>query len=166
MKKTAILFITAISLMTSCKDKNNEEVVVPEEKAEKNVAETPDYEKMCFLKVTESKAEYNNNKVIRDSIVFELEREGDSIKGIFNWLPYEKDKKISTFKGTLSGKTGNAIADYSAEGMEYQEELVFTLGEDQVSIIYGEMAQGEDGIWRYKNKEAASTQTLSKVDCK
>ncbi|QEE50760.1 hypothetical protein FUA48_14590 [Flavobacterium alkalisoli] len=166
MKKTAALLIITTSLFVSCNDKKNEEVVVPEEKAEKNVTETPSYEKMCFLKVTESKAEYNENRVIRDSIVFELEREGDSISGTFNWLPFEKDKKLSTFKGTLSGNTGNAIADYSAEGMNYKEELVFTLGENQVSIIYGEMIEGEDGIWKYKNKEAASTQTLSKVDCK
>ncbi|WP_417355027.1 hypothetical protein [Flavobacterium sp.] len=166
MKKTALVFISVISLFVSCKEETKEEVIVPEEKAEKNVAETPAYEKMCFLQVTESKPEYAPNKVIRDSIVFEIERKGDSVSGIFNWLPAEKDKKLSTFKGVLSGKTGNAIADYSAEGMNYKEELVFTLGEDQVSIIYGEMVQGDDGIWKYKSKEAASTQKLSKVDCK
>ncbi len=165
MKRAAVTLI-AILALTACKEQQEEkETVIPQETTE-TVPESSPYEKLCFLQVTEGKADYNKNKTIRDSIVFELERNGDSISGIFNWLPYEKDKKISTFKGTISGKTGNAIADYEAEGMKYKEELVFTMGEDQVSIIYGEMVQGEDGIWRYKNKEAASTQTLSKVDCK
>ena len=164
MKKAGIILCAAI-LIAGCKNENKEEIEIPQETTE-TVPESAPQEKLCFLKVTEGKADYDENKIIRDSIVFQLKRKGDSISGIFNWLPYEKDKKISTFKGTISGKTGNAIADYQAEGMKYKEELVFTLGEDQVSVMYGEMVQGDDGIWKYKNKEASSIQTLSKVDCK
>lgn len=168
MKNISIYLFASLLMMASCQEsKQDDAKVVPQEPSSENIADAVQKnDRMCFLKVIEGKAEYGTNKVIRDSIIFEIERKGDSIYGIFDWKPYEKDKKISTYKGTIKGKTGTAIASYQAEGMEYDEELVFTLGEDQVSIIYGEMAEGEDGVWKYKNKEASSTQVLDKVDCK
>lgn len=168
MKAATTLVLSGLLFVFACKNEKKEEITtVPQDTPEENVAEAvKKNDKMCFLKVVEGKAGYDKNKVIRDSIIFEMERTGDSIYGIFNWKPYEKDKKLSTYKGTINGKTGTTIAHYKAEGMEYDEELVFTLGEDQVSVIYGEMTEGDDGVWRYKNKEASSVQVLNKVDCK
>lgn len=151
MKNIALLL--SAFLIISCQKKqeeqNNDTLLLPTDTVAK-----PAMQETCYLKVVE-----------KDSIIFRLEREGDSITGIFDWKPYEKDKKISTFKGVMSGNTGNAIANYQAEGMEYNEELIFTLGEDNVSVNYGVTEQGADGIWRYKDKNINSVQVLPKVDC-
>jgi hypothetical protein len=166
--KTGIfaLACTATLLLASCKDKPAD-TVTEETTVEETAPQPADItEKQCFLQVTEGKAEYANNKTLHDSIIFEMERKGDSIWGIFHWKPQEKDKKIASYKGTISGTTGTVIANSHAEGMNYNEEVIFTLTDSAVAIKYGEMAEGKDGIWHYKDKNNTSEQVLTKVECK
>lgn len=162
--KTGIfaLVCTASIMLASCKDNPatvTEETTV-EETAPQPVATDG---KQCFLNVTENNADATH--IIRDSIIFEMERKGDSITGILDWKPQEKDRKIATYKGTISSSTGTVIASSQAEGMNYKEEVIFTLTDSAVAIKYGEMEEGKDGIWRYKNKNSTSEQVLNKVDC-
>jgi hypothetical protein len=151
-----------VFLFTSCGEKKETEEKVTEQ--ENTVAALN--EKMCFLQVTEGKT--YTGKTIRDSIIFEIEpfADGDSIKGIFNWKPYEKDTKLSDYKGVLKGNEGIAIATTRAEGMEYREEVLFTVNGDSLSVKFGEMVEDDNGIWRLKDKNNASVQVLQKVDCK
>jgi hypothetical protein len=123
-------------------------------------AEVPDQQ--CYLQVTTG-----DRKNLSDSIIFNIEkRVGDSIWGIYHWKPAEKDKKISTFKGTLKGSEGHAIANSNAEGMNYNEEVIFALKDNKLAVKFGEMAEGKDGVWYYKDKAKLSEQVLDKVDCK
>jgi len=153
MKTKAILLIAGLLSLASCKDESKE---IQEPVLEENVVTTPVAAgPECFLNVTG-----------RDSIIFQMERNGDSVTGVFNWKPYEKDIKLSNFKGTLINGKGKAIAQVSAEGINNSEELEFTLHENNtLSIKYGEMEQRPDGIWYYKSETRTSEQTLSKVDC-
>lgn len=151
MKTKAMLLFAGLLSLASCKDENNEK---QEPVVEENVVTTPVAGPECFLNVTG-----------RDSIIFQMERKGDSVTGVFNWKPYEKDIKLSNFKGTLINGKGKAIAQVSAEGMNNSEELEFTLKNNTLSIKYGEMEQRPDGIWYYKSETRTSEQTLSKVDC-
>src|SRR5688572_19998104 len=84
--------------------------------------------------------EYCFRKVVKkDSIILNFTRTGDNVKGIFHWKPYEKDKKIATFEGTMDGATATAIGSYLAEGSSFKEELVFILDDnDQALIKFGE----------------------------
>lgn len=119
----------------------------------------------CYLQVITGKG--NNGKTLNDSIIFNIEkRDGDSIWGIYHWKPAEKDKKIATFTGTIKGNEGHAIANSHAEGMNYNEEVLFTLKDNTLSVKFGEMAEGKDGIWYYKDKAKLSEQVLTKVNCK
>ena len=164
--KTGIfaLACTATLMFASCKDKATD-TVTEETTVEETAPQPADItEKQCFLQVTENKADLKH--VIRDSIVFEMERKGDSIWGIFHWKPQEKDKKIASYKGTISGTTGTVVANSQGEGMNYNEEVIFTLTDSAVAIKYGEMAEGKDGIWHYKDKNNTSEQVLTKVECK
>lgn len=162
MMKT-ILFASACAaiLLSGCKEKPAE-VVTEETTVEETAPQpTPVNGKQCFLEVTESK-----DKTTRDSIVFSIDKQvGDSIWGIFHWKPQYKDKKIASYKGTLNGTTGTVIANSLAEGMNYNEEVIFTLTDSAVAIKYGEMAEGKDKIWRYKDKNNTSEQVLDKVAC-
>jgi hypothetical protein len=121
----------------------------------------------CYLQVTSRKADYGDRKTLNDSIILNIERrEGDSIWGIYHWKPAEKDKKIATFKGEIKGSEGHAIANSHAEGMNYNEEVLFTLTDNTLEVKFGEMAEGKDGIWYYKDKNKLSSQVLNKTACK
>lgn len=116
-----------------------------------------------FLKVTEFN-DSTRNIVLRDTMAFELNRMGDSISGRLLLKPYEKDKKLSTYKGVLSGNEGRVIAVSSAEGEVYKEELFFTLTDSAVAIKFGEMVKGKNNVWYYKNKNTAHQEVLDRVE--
>lgn len=149
MKNTILYIAAGLVLLVSCKEENSG-TAIP---ASTGTQEQP--EQACYLKVVQ-----------KDSIILNFTRKGDSISGVFDWKPYEKDKKISTFKGTVDGKTANTIASYQAEGMQYDEELVFTLEGNTASVQYGITEQGPDGIWRYKPVDNMPVQVLDKVRCR
>lgn len=152
MKYLNVFFIAGILLLVSCKDKIQDKENIPMEHnvPERLAAAGPE----CFLKV-----------VGRDSIMFMMERDGDSVRGVFNWKPYEKDIKLHNFKGTLINGKGEAIAQVSAEGMNTTEELDFTVQDNTVTVKFGVMEQGRDGIWHYKPGEPVSEHVLPKTDC-
>jgi uncharacterized lipoprotein YajG len=153
--KNKLMILAAAALLFSCQ-KKEEKTVIEETtiEAEAPAATTPAEEQTCYLSV-----------ISKDSIVLNITKKGDSISGTFKWLPAEKDKKISQFKGVLNGNTVTAIGSASAEGTTNKEELIFTLDGGQAKVKFGEMAQGKNGIWVYKDKAATSEQVLNKVDC-
>ncbi len=164
MNKLATLSAVLL-LLAGCQQKQTDDTVPAIDTTENNI---PSQEKaivfrqQCFLSVTSG-----TDKRLKDSIIFSIERrKGDSIWGIFNSKPAEKDRKMATFKGVLKGSEGRAVANSQAEGMMYNEELLFTLKDSTLSIKYGEMAEGKDGIWHYKDQSKLSEQVLRKVDCK
>ncbi len=165
MRKTMILAVAGLALL-SCKKENPAVTDTPQDSLPPSKTAAADV-KQCYLQVTSRKADYGDRKTLSDSILFNIERhEGDSIWGIFHWKPAEKDKKISTYKGILKGDTGTVVANSNAEGMNYNEEVIFTLKDNTLAVKFGEMAEGKDGIWRYKDQSKLSEQLLNKVDCK
>ena len=161
MKNRIIILIAAVVMVSCKKDVTVEETTVEQSAPELN--SVPD--KQCYLKVEESKPDADG-KVIRESIIFEMERKGDSVSGTFNWKPEEKDQKINTFKGVITGTQANTIAIAKGEGITNKEELIFTVKDNTVSIKYGEMVKGNDGIYKYKDTNTATVEVLQKVDCK
>lgn len=139
--------------MFSCQ-KKEEKTVVEDTTVEAEAPVEARPEEMCFL-----------NVVSKDSTMLSITREGDNVSGTFKWLPAEKDKKISKFKGTINGNTVTAIGEASGEGMTNKEELIFTIDGGQAKVKFGEMMESSDGVWRYKDKNATSEQVLNKVDC-
>lgn len=116
-----------------------------------------------FLKVTE----FNDtllNRVVRDTMAFDMNRRGDSIKGSLLLKPYEKDKKLSTYEGVINGNSASVIAVSFAEGEQYKEELFFTLTDSAVAIKFGEMVKGKNDTWYYKNKNTAHQEVLERVE--
>jgi hypothetical protein len=152
--KICTLLLAALLFVSCKKETENKIEAVKDTIVKKTEAVLPVNDSLCFLKV-----------ISRDSIVIKARKYGDSISGIFKWNPYEKDKKTNTFRGHLVGNTVTAIGTTSAEGMIYKEELIFTLTDSTAAVKMGEMIEGDDGIWMYKNKNMASEQVLAKVSC-
>ncbi|MES2486255.1 MAG: hypothetical protein V4581_09965 [Bacteroidota bacterium] len=167
MKKLMIMAAAGLTLL-SCQKNEKKDAVSVGDTLEDTIPAADNkqvFGKQCYLQVSTGKG--NNGKVLSDSIIFNIEkRQGDSIWGIFHWKPAEKDKKISTYKGILKGDKGTVVANSSAEGMNYNEEVMFTYGDSTIAIKYGEMTEGKDGIWHYKDQNKLSQQVLKKVDCK
>lgn len=155
MKRTIAILTTSLFILGSCQKKEEKnETIVEETTIEKVTEDTPEKD-MCFLEV-----------VSKDTIMLSITRDGDNISGVYKSIPYEKDKKTNVFKGTINGNTVTAVGTVSAEGVTNQEEIIFTLDDKQASIKFGEMIEGDDGVYRYKNVNNTSPMAVSKVECK
>ena len=156
--KTYASLLTCLLLLASCQEKTeNTEASSTSDTTANATTTTGDVAEdgeFCYLKV-----------ISKDSIILRYNRNGEHVSGIFHWRPYEKDKKISSFEGTIKGNTVNAIGHYDAEGMHFKEELIFTIKDNQALVKFGEMLQGDDEVWRYKSIKNAGVQVLPKVDC-
>ena len=155
MKNKLMLLATGLLLFACQKKTETEETIIEETITDAPAPQVADAAgKQCYLKV-----------VAKDSIIFQAERYGDSIQGIFHFKPFEKDKKISSFKGVMNGNEGTAIALSKGEGMENREQLDFKLEDGKVTIKFGEMVEGKDGVWRYKDMNNTSLEVLPVVNC-
>lgn len=159
--KTIIIPIIALVLsLASCKGRNAADERVTLEDAVPQPEAVDGYQ--CFMDVSEFK-DPAQEYTVRDTMMFEMNRKGDSISGSFLMKPQEKDKKSYVYKGVLTGNKANVIADASAEGQTVKEELFFTITDSAVAIKLGEMQQKKDGIWYYKDKNKAGQVVLNRI---
>lgn len=113
----------------------------------------------CFLQVTQGQ------NAVADSLYVQLNVDGDSVTGILNWLPAEKDKMTGTLTGTIKDNTVKAIYSYSAEGQMAKEEKIFKIDGDSLRIKNGEMEE-RNGIWILKNADSVPyNEALGRVEC-
>lgn len=156
-----ILIFTASLVLLSCK--KEDKTIIEQTTVEETAADTDVLITNCYIAVTPIQEE---GKAKNDTISLNFERKGDSITGQFKWLPYYKDKKTGTFKGIVKGNSASTILTAQGEGIINKEEFIFDIDTDKVSIKMGELAEGKDGIWHYKDKSATSENAIPKTDCK
>lgn|GEM_PF-2579497 len=159
MKYYATLLITGSLMAVSCQNKEEKtetESVTKEITTEtEKPAETITDGKMCFLQI-----------VSKDTLSLTIDKNGDKVTGTYKSVPYEKDKRTIVFEGSLSGDTVTAVGTAMGEGQTQKEEIIFTLENNQAGIKFGEMIQGDDGVYRYKNKNSATPLYIQKSECK
>ncbi|MBY0376900.1 hypothetical protein K2P96_02920 [Patescibacteria group bacterium] len=98
---------------------------------------------------------------------------GPNVTGEFQDIPAEKDKKVGTFTGTVGtlnqlsmSRTADVIWNTMAEGMTAKEELNIEFGDGSAVALYGEMVDGGDGVYMYKDKTHLTPgPVLSQMDC-
>lgn len=149
------MLAAGLLLFSSCKEKEEKTEPVVEETTIEKITETAPERDMCFLQI-----------ISRDTIMLTITRDGDNISGTYKSIPYEKDKKTNIFKGTIKDNTVTAVGMVSAEGKTNNEEIIFTIDDKQASIKFGEMIEGDDGVYRYKNVNNTSSLAVPKIDCK
>jgi len=155
---TTLLAIGSL-LTISCQkkeEKTETDTVTTEIKTEtEKPSETITDGKMCFLQI-----------VSKDTISLTIDKKGNDITGTYKSVPYEKDRRTITFEGSLNGDTVTAVGTAMGEGQTQKEEIIFTLENNQAGIKFGEMIQGDDGVYRYKNKNTATPLYVQKTECK
>jgi len=161
--KNKLILLAAGLAMFSCQKKENTDTVIENTTVEETAPEAEVVTKQCYLAVTAIK---EGSKTVNDSIILNIETKGDSITGTFKWLPFYKDKKTGEFKGTIKNNIANTILSAKAEGTTNLEEFTIVFDAAHASVKMGEMAEGTDGIWHYKDKAATSETAIPKVECK
>lgn len=156
MKYSILLLSTVLLVLGSCQNKEEKtETETKEITVEKPVKEElPENEEMCFMQV-----------VSKDTLLLSVVKKGDNISGTYKSIPFEKDKKTNVFKGSLNGNTVTAVGTALGEGQTVQEEFVFTLENNKAGVKFGEMIEGDDGVYRYKNIKSATSLFINKVKC-
>lgn len=156
MKYTITILVSALLLLGACQKKEEKTEDVTNEKVvtETTKEELSENTEMCFMQV-----------VSKDTLLLTVIKKGDDVSGTYKSAPYEKDKKTNVFKGTLSGNTITAVGTALGEGTATQEEIIITLENDQAGIKFGEMIEGDDGVYRYKNIKSATSLFIKRVDC-
>lgn len=149
--KTAIIQFLFLTLCLSC------------QKTEKAAENTPDKpvatsRTYCFQKLTQ-------NGGITDSLYVHLSIADDSVTGVWNWLPAEKDKMTGTLQGTIHDNVVKAIYTYHAEGQIAKEEKIFKVDGDTLRVKNGALEE-RDGVWVLRDAGAAVyTETIPRIDC-
>ena len=98
--------------------------------------------------------------------MIQLEIAGDQVKGIFNWMPAEKDQAYGTLDGTIKDDIIKAVYSYTIEGSNQQEEKVFQLRKDAIAIKTGELEEDDKGVLKLKDIDKAEfNEVILKVPC-
>jgi len=147
---TSICLILTI-LCFACGKKENaiDQNTTPETKATSDM--------YCFRQLS-------SNGSVTDSLFIQLTVKGDSITGIWNWLPAEKDKMVGTLAGTIHNNEAKAIYTYTAEGQTAKEEKLFKIDGDTLRIKNGELEE-RNGVWMLKNETIPYNESVPRVDC-
>lgn len=151
-KYSIISSLSLILLISAC--------TAPEKKEARN-------EQLCFLQVTQGEMIMTSDEgmeILIDSLVLNLHIKNDSVSGVLNWLPAQKDKMTGTLNGTINGDVITAIYSYSAEGTMAKEEKIMKLDSNKVTIKTGELEK-HNGIWTLKDKSVAFSESIPKISC-
>lgn len=122
---------------------------------------------LCYYRSDKTASGFYDRAWIR------LVLQGTQVSGEFNNYPAEKDSKVGSFTGTVSpldqasmSRTASVIWNTKAEGMQAKEELLISFGDGSAQAAFGEMVQGANGVYVYKDKSAIVYQgNLSQIDC-
>lgn len=156
------LFILAVCLtaFASCKNTGSTEATettaVDTTAAAAPVAEPTEPQPACYL-IAEGKDSTN--------VSLSIATDG-TVTGNYDWSPWQKDGAHGTFTGKQEGELIKGIYDYTIEGSNQQQEMVFKLTGDQLAEGEGELVDGEGGILKIKDASKLTWKPFAKVACK
>lgn len=129
MKKLALVFCAACMTLASCSSpdgkQNNTDTLAATDTSAMPKTDDNKAKALCFL-LTEGQKQ-------QDTTSIELVIKGDTITGVMNWMPYEKDARKGKLQGIKSGGNINATWSFMQEGMTDTIGLQFKLVNDQLS---------------------------------
>lgn len=88
-----------------------------------------------------------------------------SVSGTYDWQPWEKDGAHGTVSGKKEGDLLQLIYDYTIEGSNQQQEMVFKLTGDQLAEGEGELVDSEGGLLKIKDPSKLTWKPFTKVAC-
>lgn len=147
-----ILFVVVVVYILATQKKEEEALV---EQVVKEPIE------LCFTKYGPK-----NESGFYDKYILRLKMSGENrevAEGELRLLPAEKDALVGKFTGTVGpvdryamARTADLWWEATGEGITNTQQLRIIFGEGTASIGFGEMVEGDDGVYVYKD--------ISKVD--
>lgn len=158
MKTTAFFSMIGVGvLFVSCQSGQNEQKQAIDSLSQSNELRTPDQQERqyCFLRTEGSHQQ--------DSSLLHLVVTGESVKGTYSTIPYEKDAR----RGTLLGKTDGEILDlvwtFTQEGMQDTLRVVF---KQQGDKLLGKPFSVDQSSGRQITLDSSAfSETYQPVDC-
>ena len=163
LMKKLIVFTLVLFCFYAC-DTNNDTkesgIVVEENTPENN-------NQHCFLNTFEGEPIKIDGKIVqqmRDSTILNFTIEGNTVKGIYNEIPAEKDARIGGFVGDL-GKNNEitGVYTFTQEGDTYKHGIIIEMKENEaiVSLVEINITKTENATTNLI-EEALS---IKKVNC-
>ena len=135
---------------TTSQEQSKEAVNMPQEAAA---------EKYCFRRT------FGADSARQDIWEAELTIDGSKVRGNYNWIPFEKDSGRGSFLGVMDGGIITAIWNYTIEGSQQKEEVIFKFSEKELSQKEGQLEE-VNGILKLKDPENAQwSEPMQRIDC-
>ncbi len=119
--------------------------------------------------VSSTEKECYSGVVGRDSVSFEMNREGDQFKGFLFYNRYETDSSIGEYNGTISGDTIKGVFDFMSEGMISKIDKYFLVRDGKLLEAIGALKDGDNEYTLVFENPAelkyGESYILEKIDC-
>lgn len=155
MKNLALCFAAAALLFTACNTPSPAPAPAPAPKPAPELAKAK-FPVNCF-----------ENRMPDGSVIsFQYTEYYDDIVGILDYTFTDKDGAHGTFKGKKEGDIITATWNYTIEGSEQTEQVMFKIEGDKATRASGELTEGKDGSLHMKDPAHAKwEETFSRVRC-
>lgn len=151
MKNIMLPVLAACLLFLSCKDEKKADKQDKSLQEEIQTSNPPESMDLCFLST--GKAIQLEDRVLRDSTILTLHIDQKKVRGIFNWLPAEKDRRSGTLDGTIKNNVISGKYTFNQEGMTETQDIRIEITDKEAKIMTN------------PGKEGSFVLTAEKTDC-
>lgn len=103
----------------------------------------------------------------RDTVSFQIDKQGESLRGPLSYSYFEKDRNDGNFEGAIDGEVISGYYLFRSEGVMSVRQEIFRYTNGQLVPASGEVIQRNDSTV-YKNPATVTFETsraLKKVPC-
>lgn len=143
MNKPVAVIILSILINFSflgCKDSNKKSTAQNSEIKKNNSIESQTEQLLCFR----NEFLFKNDSEMKDVQELNLRIDKEKVKGIYNWLPAEKDQRKGYLTGIIKDNIINAIYIFSQEGIQDSTSITISLLDNRAIIKGGSAESGLD----------------------
>ncbi|WP_281613729.1 hypothetical protein [Flammeovirga sp. SubArs3] len=98
-----------------------------------------------------------------DSMILKLDITGKEVKGTFDWIVSETDRKEGTLVGTIENDLIKAIYSYSDHGLTVKEEKYIKIEDEYAYFRIGGKMRLKDGVYIYTSDNDLNYDFGSKI---
>lgn len=114
----------------------------------------------CFVSTFGQNANYQDTTFVKLTII------GDEVTGRYDWIPAGKDSARGILNGTIENGIITAIYDYTIEGSQQKEEMIFKMEVNQLLVKKGELEE-VGNILKLKDPDSATfSEVIPRVICR
>ncbi len=154
--KKQIVCLSGLLLMLSCTNSGTNDSAVQSADSALQTGNTQQASTLCYR--------FTDGQQNQDTTILQLTVNGSAVSGQLLWLPYEKDTRVGTIKGTKQENSITGIWTFMQEGMRDSLPVAFQI---KGNAIY-QKPYGIDTVSgrQILNDKAGYTIPYKPMDCK